>query len=184
MELHNLTTSDKNNYRQFCGNLFSSSLFHIFCIRWSFLLSQHSWENLLRTCKCLGIWLCFTNTDTATITVLATETTQFGMSTPESPTLGTDVSFTGIDFNTSPSSTLENKVLPSDENSNISQSTTLNIEVSSNEKNNINQSTTTRTGVSSTNQNFNISQITVSTTFPSEADLNIQSSKHLITYTW
>lgn len=118
--------------------------------------------------------------DTATITVLATETTQFSMSTTESPTLGTDVSFTGIDFSTSPSSTLENEVLSSDENSNISQSTTLNIEVSSNEKNNINQSTTTTTGVSSTNHNFNISQITVSTTFPSEADLNIQSIIYIV----
>lgn len=142
--------------------------------------SAKIYEKNVRTCNCLGIWLCFTNTDTATITVLATETTNIGMSTPESPIIGTEVSFTGIDFSISQSSTLENKVLSSDENSNISPSTTLNIEFSSNEKN-INQSTTIRTEVSSTDQNSDISQITTSSTFSSEADLNIQSSKHLIT---
>lgn len=106
------------------------------------------------------------------------------MSTPESPTLGTGVLFTGIDFSSSQISTLDNEVLSSDETSNISQTTTLNIEVSSNQKNNINQSTTIRTEVSSIDQNSNISQVKVSTTFSSETDLNIQSSKHLITYTW
>lgn len=54
--------------------------------------------------------------DTATITGLATETTQIGMSTPESPTLGTDVLFTGIDSSISQISTLENEVLSSNEN--------------------------------------------------------------------
>lgn len=72
-------------------------------------------RNLFRICNCLSIWLCFTNTDTATITGLATETTQIGMSTPESPTLGTDVLFTGIDSSISQISTLENEVLSSNE---------------------------------------------------------------------
>lgn len=68
-------------------------------------------------------------------------------------------------------------------NFNISQRTTLKIEVTSNEENNINQSTTLRAEISSTDQYFNISQILTNTAFSNEKDFNIQSSKHLITYT-
>lgn len=64
--------------------------------------------------------------------LMLTDVSQFSMSTSESPTLQTDVSFTGhLYFN-------------------ISQSTTLKIEVTSNEENNINQSTTLRAEISST----------------------------------
>lgn len=96
--------------------------------------------------------------------LMLTDVSQFSMSTSKSPTLQTDVSFTGMNFN-------------------ISQSTTLKIEVTSNEENNINQSTTLRAEISSTDQYFNISQILTTTAFSNEKDFNIQSSKHLITYT-
>lgn len=96
--------------------------------------------------------------------LMLTDVSQFSMSTSKSPTLQTDVSFTGMNFN-------------------ISQSTTLKIEVTSNEENNINQSTTLRAEISSTDQYFNISQILTTTAFSNEKDFNIQSIKHLITYT-
>lgn len=108
------------------------------------------------------------------------ETSQLSMSTSKSPTLRTDALFTSKDFNISQSTT----VLSTDVKSNISQSTTLSNEVTSNEENNINQSKTLRTEVSSIKQNLNISQITKTTAFSSEKDLNIQLSKHLITYAW
>lgn len=96
--------------------------------------------------------------------LMLTDVSQFSMSTSKSPTLQTDVSFTGMNFN-------------------ISQSTTLKIEVTSTEENNINQRTTLRAEISSTDQYFNISQILTTTAFSNEKDFNIQSSKHLITYT-
>lgn len=53
-----------------------------------------------------SIWLCFTDIHTTvTTTIMLTETTQIGMSNPESPTLRTGVSFTRIDVNISQSTT-------------------------------------------------------------------------------
>lgn len=50
---------------------------------------------------------------------MITETSQLSMSTSKSPTLRTDASFTGMDFNISQSTTLENEVLSTDVKSNI-----------------------------------------------------------------
>lgn len=116
-----------------------------------------------------------------TITIMLLETTQIGMTTPD---LRTEVSFTGTYFNINQSTTLENKVLSTNEKYYISQSTTLKIEVSSIEENNISQSMTTRTEILSTDQNPNISQGTATSAFSSKTDSDIQSSKHLVTYTW
>lgn len=113
---------------------------------------------------------------------MTTETTQ--MCTPETPTIKTGGSFNGNTLNISQSTPLENEVLSTDENSNITQGTTLKIEVSSNNENNISQSTALRTEVSSTDQHSNISQSTTITEFPSKKELNVKSSKHLMTYTY
>lgn len=50
---------------------------------------------------------------------MITETSQLSMSTSKSPTLRTDASFTGMNFNISQSTTLENEVLSTDVKSNI-----------------------------------------------------------------
>lgn len=92
------------------------------------------------------------------------ETTQ--MSTSESPTLKTEVSFTGNNFNISQNTSLENEVLSTDETSNISQRTTLSTEVSSTDQ----------------NSRANSSQVTTIPTFSGRKELKVNSSKHLYNY--
>lgn len=103
------------------------------------------------------------------------------MSTPENPTIKTEVSFTDNDLNINQSTAVGNKVLPTKDISNISISTTLRTELSSNKENIMIQSTTLRTEVSTTEQNSNISQITIITAFSSENDLEVKSGKNSIT---
>lgn len=85
------------------------------------------------------------------------------MSTSESPTIQTENSFTGNNFNISQSTSLEKEVLLTDETSNINHGTTLGTEVSS------------------TNQSSRVysSQITTIPSLSSEKELKVKSSKHL-----
>lgn len=108
------------------------------------------------------MWVYFTDIDsTITTTKSATEPTQ--MRTSESPTIHTEVSLTGNDFNTSQSTLLKQEVFPTDETVNIINGTTLGTEVSS------------------TNQSSrdNSSQITTITSLSGEKELKVKSSKHL-----
>lgn len=108
------------------------------------------------------MWVDFTDIDsTITTTKVYTEPTQ--MRTSESPTIQTEVSFTGNNLNTSQRTSLEKEVLLTDETSNINHGTTLGTEVSS------------------TNQSSRVysSQITTITSLSGEKELKVKSSKHL-----
>lgn len=98
---------------------------------------------------------------TITTTKSTTEPTQ--MRTSESPTINTEVSFTGNNFNTSERTSLEKEVLLTDETPNINHGSTLGTEVSS------------------TNQSsrVNRSQITTIPSLSGEKELKVKSSKHL-----
>lgn len=104
----------------------------------------------------------FTDIDsTIKTTKSTTEPTQ--MSTSESPTIQTEISFTSNNFKISQSTLLEKEVFPTDETVNIINGTTLGTEVSS------------------TNQSSrdNSSQITTITSLSGEKELKVKSSKHL-----
>lgn len=109
------------------------------------------------------MWVDFPDIDsTITTTKSTTEPTQ--MSTSKSPTIQTEVSFTGNDFNTSQRTSLEKEVLLTNETPNNNHGTTLG------------------TDVSSTNQSsrgVNSSQITTVTSLSGEKELKVKSSKHL-----
>lgn len=161
-ELHNVSTSEDGMYIRYCGN---SVIYNHCNINYKYFLliiklnkKQIQEKNLINQTRLVD----FTDID-STITTTKSTTEPTHMSTSDSPTIQTEVSLTGNNFNISQSTSLVMEVLPTDENVDISHSTTL------------------RTEVSSTNQSsrVNSSQITTITSLSGEKDLKVKSSKHL-----
>lgn len=108
------------------------------------------------------MWVDFTDIDsTMTTTKLSTEPTE--MSTSESPTIQTEVSFTSNNFDISQNTSLEKEVLSTNAYSNISQGTTFRTEVSSPDQ----------------YSRVNSSQITTITSLSGGKDFKLKSSKHV-----